>query len=65
MSDNLEILIIQYLWRMVPKPVFLFTKKKKASSMKQAAVMDMFKKASNSVCTSIIVVLPDPLSPTP
>jgi hypothetical protein len=26
---------------------------------------DMFKKSSKSVCTSTIVVFPDPLSPTP
>jgi hypothetical protein len=33
--------------------------------MKQADIRDMFKKASKSVCTSTIVVSPDPLSPTP
>jgi hypothetical protein len=36
----------------------------KASSMKQTYLRDMFKKASRSVCTSTIVVSPDPLSPT-
>jgi hypothetical protein len=38
---------------------------KKASSMKQADLRDMFKKGSKSVCTSTVVVSPDPLSPTP
>jgi hypothetical protein len=38
---------------------------KKASSVKQADLRDMFKKASKHVCTSTIVVSPDPLSPTP
>ena len=33
--------------------------------MKQADLNDMFKKASSSVCTSTVVVSPDPLSPTP
>jgi hypothetical protein len=33
--------------------------------MKQAELMDMFKKASRSVCTSTVVVSPHSLSPTP
>jgi hypothetical protein len=33
--------------------------------MKQADLMDIFKKASNSVCTCTIVVSPYPWSPTP
>jgi hypothetical protein len=37
----------------------------KASSMRQEDLRDMFIKASNSVCTSTIVVAPDSLSPTP
>jgi hypothetical protein len=37
----------------------------KASSMKQADLRDMFKKVSKSVCTSTVVVCPDPLLPTP
>jgi hypothetical protein len=46
--------------------VLLFSKnKKKASSLKQADIRDMFKKASNSACTSTVVVSPDPLSSTP
>jgi len=38
---------------------------KKASSMKLADLWDKFKKASKTVCTSTIVVSPDPLHPTP
>jgi hypothetical protein len=38
---------------------------KKASSIKQSYLRDMFKKASTSVCTSTIEVSYDPLSPTP
>jgi hypothetical protein len=33
--------------------------------MKQADLREMFKKASKSICTSTIVVPPDPSSPTP
>jgi hypothetical protein len=33
--------------------------------VKQAALRDMFKKASMIVCTSTVVVFPDYLSPTP
>jgi hypothetical protein len=33
--------------------------------MKQADLRNMFKKASKCVCTSTVVVSPDPLSPTP
>jgi hypothetical protein len=32
--------------------------------VKQAYLRDMFKKASNSVCISVVVLSPDPLSPT-
>jgi hypothetical protein len=39
--------------------------KAKPSSMKQADLRDMFKKASKSVCTPAGVIPPDPLSPTP
>jgi hypothetical protein len=38
---------------------------KKASSVKQADLRDMFKKASKRVCTPTIVVSPNPSSPTP
>jgi hypothetical protein len=33
--------------------------------MKQADLGNMFKKASKSICTSIIVISPDPVSPSP
>jgi hypothetical protein len=41
----------------------LFTRKK-ASSVKQAYLNDMFERASKGACTSTTVVSPDPLSPT-
>jgi hypothetical protein len=64
-SNNSEILIIQHMRKIVLRPeMFLFTRKK-ASSMKQADLRNMFKTVSNSVCTSTIVVSPDFLSPTP
>jgi hypothetical protein len=59
--DNLEILIIQHLRRVVPRPGVLHL----SSSMKQADLKGMFRKASKIVCTSAVVVSPDPLSPTP
>jgi hypothetical protein len=37
----------------------------KASSMEQSNLRDMFRKTSKSVCTSIILASPNPLSPTP
>jgi hypothetical protein len=37
---------------------------KKASSLKQADLRDMYKKASKNICASTVVVSPDPLSPT-
>jgi hypothetical protein len=33
--------------------------------MKEAALRDIFKKASKGVCTSTVVVSPEPLSSTP
>jgi len=36
-----------------------------AASIQQANLRDMFKKASNCVCTSTVVVSPDHWSPTP
>ena len=38
---------------------------KTAVLLKQADLMDIFRKASESVCTSTIVVQPNNLSPTP
>ena len=62
-SDNLEILIIQHLRRVVQRlGVLLFTRKK-GYSMKQADLRDVFKKASKGVCSSIGLVCPDPSSP--
>jgi len=64
-SDNLEILIMRHLRRVVPRLLFTFAFYQiKASSVKQADLGAMFKKASKSVCTSN-VVSPDSLSPTP
>jgi hypothetical protein len=50
--------------RVISRPEFLLFYQNKASSVKQADLRDMFKKASKRVCTSN-VVSPDPLSPTP
>jgi hypothetical protein len=59
-SNNLEILIIQHLRKVVPRwEVLLFTTKK-FSSMQQEDLRDMFRKASDSVCPSTVVVSPDP-----
>jgi hypothetical protein len=65
MSNNLEILITQDVRRVMPRLEVFALYQKKASSMKLADLRDMFKKASKQVCTSTIVVSPDPLSPTP
>jgi len=43
---------------------YAFYDKKKPVSLKQADLRDMFKKASKSVCTSTVVVSPDPMSLT-
>jgi hypothetical protein len=48
-----------------PKTKSFAFHQKKASSLKQADLRDMFKKASRCVCTSTIVLFLDPLSPTP
>jgi hypothetical protein len=56
MSHNSEILIIQHLRRIVPRPeVLLFIRKK----VKQTDLRDMFKKASKNVYTSTVVVILD------
>jgi len=60
MSDNWELLIIRHLRKMVSRPDILLFTRKLTSSMKQADFRDMFKKASNNVSTSIIMVSPDP-----
>jgi hypothetical protein len=62
-SDNSEILIICHLRLVQRKEALLFPGgKKKASPMKQADLQDMFKKASQGVCTCTIVVSPDLVS---
>jgi hypothetical protein len=64
-SDNLEILIIWHLRRVVPRLLFTFAFYQiKASSVKQTDLRAMFKKASKCVHASN-VVSPDFLSPTP
>jgi len=47
-----------------PKTMCSAFYQKKVSSLKQADLTNMFKKASKSVHISTIVVSPDPLSPT-
>jgi len=59
-SDYPTLLII----RQLRKILFSTFYQKKTSSMKQSYLRDIFKEASKSVCTSTIVVSPDPLSPT-
>jgi hypothetical protein len=66
MSYNSEILILRYLGRVVPGlEVLLFPGGRGASSVKQTDLRDMFKKTSNSACTSTVVAPPDLLCPTP
>jgi hypothetical protein len=63
-SNNSEIVIIWHLRRAVPRPkVLLFTRKQ--SFINETDLGGMLKKASKSVCTSNIVLSPDPVSPTP
>ena len=47
-----------------PKTMCFAFYQEKVSSLKQADLTNMFKKASKSVHTSTVVVSPDPLSPT-
>jgi hypothetical protein len=64
-SSNLEILIMQHLRRLVPRLPFTFAFYQiKASSVKQADLGAMFKKASKCVCTTAVVLSHDPLSHT-
>jgi hypothetical protein len=63
--DNSEILITWLLRRVIPKPEGLLFYQEKDSSMKEADLWDVFKMAYKSVCTSVIMVSPDSLSPTP
>jgi hypothetical protein len=43
---------------------FALCKKKTSSSLKKADLRDVVNKASKYVCTSVVLVTPDPLSPT-
>jgi len=56
-------LITQYLRSAAPKTITFAFYEEKASSVKQADLWDMFKKASKCVCNSTVVVSPHPLSP--
>jgi hypothetical protein len=60
-SNNLALLIICH----VRKVVHNAFNQKRASSMKQTYLGDKLKNATNITCTSIVVLRPDPLSPTP
>jgi hypothetical protein len=51
MSNSWEILIFQHFRRVVPRLAVLIFNKKKASSMKQVDILDMFQRASKSVST--------------
>ena len=62
-SNKLEILIIQHFSS--PKTASFVFFHKKPSSMKQADLRGMFKKASKSVCISTTVTHSDPLSTKP
>jgi hypothetical protein len=64
MFNNLGILLIQHLRRVVPRPEVLLVPENH-SSVKQIDLKDMFKKASKSICTSTAVLSPDPLCYTP
>ena len=64
-SSNSEILIIRPFRRVVPRLEVLLFIRKKALSMKQADLRDMFIKACRCVCTSTVVLSLDPLSPAP
>jgi hypothetical protein len=57
---NLALLIIRHLRKVELNTLY----QKKTSSVKQADLRDMFKKATKSGCTSTVLVSPDPLSPT-
>jgi hypothetical protein len=64
MFNNLGILLIQHLRRVVPRPEIMLVPENH-SSVKWIDTKDMFKKASKSVCTSTVVLSPDPLYYTP
>jgi hypothetical protein len=61
MLDNSEIVIIQPLRNLVPRPEVLVFYHRKASPVKETCST----RASKIVCTSSVVLSHDPLSPTP
>jgi len=54
-SDNPEIPIIRHLRRGVPRMEVLLSTRNKALAMKQAVFEDMFKKASDSASTRVLI----------
>jgi hypothetical protein len=50
--------------RVIPRPKVLLLPEK-TSSMKQADLRGKFKKVTDNVCTSTVLIPPDPLSLTP
>jgi hypothetical protein len=67
MPNNLEILVIQHFRSVIPRPAVLLFPRwggGEAVLLKQLYLRDVFRKTSKSVCTSTVVVLPDPWSPT-
>lgn len=66
-SNNSDILITRLKESSSKTNSFAFhwREKKTAVLLKQADLRDIFRKVSRSICTSIIVVYPDHLSPTP
>jgi hypothetical protein len=65
MSDNLEILIIQNLRSLIPRPEVLLFYQKRSSSMKQAHLRDMFKKTPRASVHQLLWYLLTPCLLTP
>jgi len=63
-SNNSEIITTRCLRRVVPKTGSCAFYQQKVS-VEHADLREMFKKSSKSVCSSTVVVSPDPPSPTP
>jgi hypothetical protein len=64
MFNNLGILLMQHLGRVVPGPEILLVPENRCS-VKRIDLKDMFKKASKSVCTSSVALSHDPSYYTP
>jgi len=62
--NNLGILLIQHLRRVVPRPEVLLVPENR-SSLKRIDLKGTFKKSSKCVCTTTVVPSPDPLYYTP